>query len=274
MVAGAGWSQPLTIPIADDWPSGFYEILMSNSVTSTSVFFVVREDEPGSTSDILMIDTATTQIAYNGWGGRSLYNNRPPASRKSSSVSLLRPNQHKMPYQERRFVRWATYMGINLEYASSLDLHNNPALLDPYSTVVTVGHAEYWSKEMRDTFDAFVRRGGNAMILSGNTMYWQVRFEDNQMVCYKDPGTDPLIGINNALVTDNWFDEPINDPENRSIGVSWRNGGYVNWGAFLPAAQGYGGLTVAREQHPLLAGTGLINGEESGPRAYDRRLRS
>ncbi len=44
---------------------------------------------------------------------------------------------------------------------------------------LSVGHDEYWSWGMRDALDAFTDAGGNAAILSGNTCFWQVRFDDD-----------------------------------------------------------------------------------------------
>ena len=45
--------------------------------------------------------------------------------------------------------------------------------------MLSVGHDEYWSWGMRDRADEFVEAGGGWAILSGNTCFWQVRYEDD-----------------------------------------------------------------------------------------------
>ena len=92
-----------------------------------------------------------------------------------------------------KFTIWAGRQDIPLGQASTMDLHTDPGLLSNYKIVVFAGHSEYWSKEMRDNLENFLAAGGNAMILSGNTMWWQVRFEDKKMIAYK-LHPDPLAG--------------------------------------------------------------------------------
>ena len=51
---------------------------------------------------------------------------------------------------------------------------------------------------MRDALDAHVAGGGNAAIFSGNTCFWQIRFEDDgrAMTCfkYRAGAEDPVLG--------------------------------------------------------------------------------
>jgi hypothetical protein len=44
--------------------------------------------------------------------------------------------------------------------------------------VLTLGHGEYWTKEMRAAFDAARDAGTNLAFLGSNTAYWQIRYED------------------------------------------------------------------------------------------------
>ena len=54
---------------------------------------------------------------------------------------------------------------------------------------------------MRDNVEAFVRRGGNLAVFSGNTCWWQVRLEDDgrTMVCYRDAVADPMSTVEPGL---------------------------------------------------------------------------
>ena len=43
-------------------------------------------------------------------------------------------------------------------------------------------------------------------------MWWQVRFEDDQMIGYKSAASrrDPMVGIDNSVVTDNLASDIVN----------------------------------------------------------------
>lgn len=261
--AGARWQPSLSFKIPEHWHSGIYTITLSTSNDTKLLNFVVKPSEPATQSSILLLDNATTQAAYNNWGGKSLYEHNSNEGR-ARKVSLFRPRQNGSSKKELRFVRWADHMGIAIEHASQLDLHYDPQLLSHYQTLVITGHSEYWSKEMRQHFDTFIANGGNAVILSGNTMWWQVRIEDGQLVCYKNADQDPMSQIDPSQVTDLFHRAPVNNPENNSIGLSFRNGGYVNYGEHYPAEEGYGGYEISLAAHRFLAGTGLLNGDQLG----------
>jgi hypothetical protein len=219
---GFGWpATSFTVP--PEWPSGLYRV----DAGGTAFHFVVRARDPGSSSPILLVYPATTGQAYNDAGGASLYE-FISGSRVAPRVSFDRPGG--LDYQrEVPFARWFDAAGIATEACTSLDLHADPNLLGAYRLVVSMGHDEYWSKEMRDSLEAFVTAGGNAAFFSANTCWWQVRFErDNRvMVCYKDAAADPLSGVDDSRVTVNWADAPVNRPENSLTGVGWRLGAQV-----------------------------------------------
>lgn len=266
---GPDWNSSLEIVVPAEWPSGVYEFLVqgrnqAQQLVQERLNFIVRASSPGQNSNILVVDDALTVNAYNGWGGRSLYEFNSASGIPGVKVALKRPGNFSANEELIEFVHWAAAMGYELEWAADYDLHKIPGLLENYETIVIVGHSEYWSRAMRNAFDAHTANGGNALILSGNTMWFQVRFEGDQMVCYKNYLDDPLLNIDDALVTTNFFDEPVYDPENRSIGVSWRHGGYVNLGGHYMAADGWGGYIVADPDHELLAATGLMAGEMFG----------
>jgi hypothetical protein len=58
-------------------------------------------------------------------------------------------------------------------------LHRDPGVLRDYKAVVIAGHNEYWSLPMYRGTDAFLRRGGNLVVLSGNSVFWRVSFDDD-----------------------------------------------------------------------------------------------
>ena len=265
---GAAWEAPLTISIPGDWESAYYEIRLYGLDGSYSKLnFPVRQSIPGSRSTILVLDSAPTTVVYNGWGGKCGYSSCSINNERGSRLSLHRPGNHRVIDREKKFVAWLDYMNIEAEYASGLDLQTNPVLLDDYSTIFIVGHSEYWSLEMRNRLDQFIQGGGNVMILGGNTMWWQIRYEDEKIIIYKNRNDDPMTGVDDSIVTVRWFDTPVNNPENSTIGISFRNAGYVNAGTILPSSAGYGGFWITNPEHELLAGTGLADNEILGQQA-------
>jgi hypothetical protein len=155
------------------------------------------------------------------------------------------------------FLRWLERNGFGVECCTSLDLHEDPDCLSGYQLLLSVGHDEYWSKEMRDQVERFIDNGGNVAFFSGNVCWWQVRFEDGNrtMVCYKSALEDPLSGVDNGRVTVEWYSAPVARPENPLTGVSFRNGA----GIWQPCNSSMGEKTyqVRFANHWVFAGTGL-----------------
>jgi len=179
---------------------------------SVAIPFVVRARQSGSQSNILVFVNDTTYEAYNFWG-RCLYGFRSFGESNYTSpgagdglrpwafrVSFRRPFIGEAPYVgtkwtywEEPLAKWLSRLEIDVEWATLVDLHNEPNLLDAYSMVVSTGHAEYFSNEMYDRLQAFIARGGNAAFFSGNNCWWRIRIEDggDTIVCYKDRTFDP-----------------------------------------------------------------------------------
>jgi hypothetical protein len=144
-------------------------------------------------------------------------------------------------------------------------------LLDHYQLVVSVGHDEYWSAPMRDNIERFISKGGNLVVLGGNSITWQVRFEDEgtEMVSWKEAyREDPLYHPegNNSLVSTLWIHPLVNRPENQLVGAGTMFGCMqCSKGQYM---DGSGAFTVYRPDHWVFAGTGLKQGTQFG--AKDR----
>ena len=260
--------------------------------------FVVRTANRGSQSKILLCIADTTYQAYNFWGGRSLYGFRARGYRVWSAgsttddpnleqipralrVSFRRPHdplhdpdfpapeegqpdqhvQEKWKFWEVPLIRWLTRQQIAVEFCTSIDIHENSELLKSYRLLVSIGHDEYWSKEMRDYVEAFIAGGGNVAFFSGNVCWWQVRFENNNdtMICYKDARFDPFNPSQPELVTVNWYDKPLQRSEARMTGVSYRGtpAPYPGW---VLCQQ----FVVQDKDHWILINTGLSNDDFFG----------
>ncbi len=260
------WGSGYTINIPASWKSGLYRLTLSNNAGSSVEYLTVRQKQPGSNAKILILNGDTTKFAYSPIGGKSLYSFNSNGGVKATSVSLDRPVGVGTWTEYVQFISWMNTQGIGYESASMLDMQRLPALLENYDLVIIPDHNEYWSKEMREVWDQYLAKGGNAAILSGNTMWWQIRVEDDQMVCYKSAAADPLYGVDNSRVTVNWYNTPLNRPENTSTGVSFRHSGYHNFQTFYPVGANTtnGKYQVKAAGHWAFTGTSLANGDYFG----------
>jgi len=294
---GCGWPVALEIP-AVGWGSGYHAVTVTAGDERADAFVVVRPD-PSEPAPILLVLSTTTWHAYNDWGGPSLYTggtrvsfDRPLAKGflvKPEPIGRMmqpEPDREAMGFRrwarplglsewcggtgwftyERTFTRWAEANGYRLDVAVSQDLELHPEILDAPRLVLSVGHDEYWSWGMRDALDAFVERRGNAAILSGNTSFWQVRFDPSHrgMTGYKyRADEDPVVGTaDERFLTGCWSDRRIGRPETSTIGLTFTRGGYSKYG--LGAAESSGAYTVHRPEHWAFEGTGLEAGREFG----------
>lgn len=83
---------------------------------------------------------------------------------------------------ERHLHVWLEREGYAHDVVSDIDLHRDPALLARYRTVIINGHSEYWSLPAVEGLDDYLRRGGTAVVLSGNTMYLRVSYDEELTV--------------------------------------------------------------------------------------------
>lgn len=305
---GCAWPVALEVAIGDDWASGYYEVLLTATVagrvTEGRAFFVVRPPADGDRSILLVLGTNTWH-AYNDFGGTNLYNggtqvsrqrpmaagylHKPPgAGRRVASVHPPDPQiathvgylflnglsqwggSAGWPNWEEPFVAWAEAAGYRFDVATNADLDERPELIDRYRLLLSVGHDEYWSGAERDAVEGFIADGGNVAFLSGNTSFWQVRFEGTEletMVGYKQRfEADPVYGTDRiGELTSIWSDHLIGRPENAMTGVSFSRGGYARIGRRVP--NGSGGYTIHRPGHWLFEGTGLEYGDLLGAAA-------
>ena len=74
---------------------------------------------------------------------------------------------------EKPFAQWAEQQGYTLDYATQHDLHQRPELLNSYACVITVGHDEYWSRDMRLALEKLYRTRGKLCPL-----WWQLLLAD------------------------------------------------------------------------------------------------
>jgi hypothetical protein len=154
------------------------------------------------------------------------------------------------------FVAFAERSGFSVDYQTDIDTAQDPSTLNGYRLVISLGHDEYWSKEMRDAFEAALARGQNLAFLGADIAEWQIRYDDlgRTVVEYRDAGLDPSPDPATKTTRFRSLDDPR--PECRLLGVSF-DGGILAYGEphhdFVVTADG--------AADPWLAGTGFHAGD-------------
>lgn len=258
----AGWTSTFTVATRNGdgtpWLTGVYLVLLTKEDDSqTYCVFILRDDTRDAEVGV-QFPTATYQ-AYNDYGGESLYRSSHGLSGgKARKVSLDRPIAREFGYgtgsfifQEHEAVIWLEDHGYDVEYQSSSDTGGPNGRIGNHRLFMLVGHEEYATWEEFDRLESALARGTNLAFLTGNTLYWQIRYENNGrvIVCYKDRvNEDPI--TNRRLLSTRFRNPPVDRPENQLVGTM-SDGSYIE----QPAD-----WVVTNEDHWVYANTGLRNG--------------
>lgn len=245
-----------------DWVSGIYlaKLTGMSSGKQSYIIFVIRDDS--RPSDLLFQSSVTTYQAYNSWGGKSTYPSGSIGERWAYKVSFNRPYAraaHPLAASgvgagdfltatsihrtspispagwEYNMVRWLERQGYDVSYSTNIDTHTDRTWWKRHKAWLSVGHDEYWSREMRSHVEEARERGLGLGFFSSNTCYWQIRLEPSPvtgqphrtMVAYKEAAAtqDPYAldddPSNDELVTGQWRESPVNEAEESLIGVMY-----------------------------------------------------
>ncbi len=242
---GFGYKYPIKFTIPD-LKSGFYFI-------NNTIPFVVRSREKKL---MTLVYPSNTINAYNNSGGKSLYSYNSTNDKESNSASFMRPTPFSDEYASPEFYKWIhSKYGENINYICDKDL-DNLNNFNHSEILLLPGHNEYWTRKARVNFDNYIDNGGHSIIMSGNTMWWQIRYDstDNQMICYRDFDKDKTTNI--LLKTIRWNDSRLNYSITSSIGADFSNGGYGT-----KEDNGFDGYKIIEPNSPLLEGTNLKFGD-------------
>jgi hypothetical protein len=165
---------PTQISIDAKTPPGQYLIKLSNNLrAATFVPFMVYGDAP---SDATFVSSVLTWQSYNQWGGESLYKGADGARETAATVVTFdRPydgdGSGQFRYMEQPLLNLMEKVGLDINYVTDFEVHNNPAVFKSTKSIIVGGHSEYWTVAMRDSIDAAVAAGVNLVAFGGNTAY-------------------------------------------------------------------------------------------------------
>lgn len=252
--------KPQTITTQSPWEEG-YGYLPTATYTipnlksgmyfwENKIPFIIKE--PTKKADIVVLYPTNTQNAYNSAGGKSMY-----SEESAVSASFLRPFSNFSHGYAINYMKWIFENTSNsISYVSDRDFDDYYEIANAKLIILT-GHSEYWTRKARENFDRFVDSGGNVLILSGNTMWWQVRYSEDgsKMICYKNAVPDPF--VNPLLRTINWIEPSLAYPVIPSIGAVFTDGGY---GRSYPD-RGWNGFKIVTASPSVFSGTGMVRGD-------------
>ncbi len=280
------WQPSLSFTVSDAWVQGQYLLkLVGSGGQQAYVPFTVWD--PSSHATYVIMSGVLTNQAFNAFGGYDLYQgatpcapNVYPCSTRARVVSFDRPyaegdGASSYLTLEYPLTRFAEMHGLDVTYWTDITLSTNGNLLTNHKVLISPGHDEEWSLEMRQAAEAASSRGVNLIFFGASPVLRKVRLEpsplgpDREMVNYRDPASDPLLGVDDAEVSQNWWGQlPAGHPDSELVGADYV--GYYNEGSFP--------LVVSEPSSWLFAGTGLtagstISGVLTGDfQAYDPSL--
>jgi hypothetical protein len=246
---GFGYQESVTFTLPS-LPSGVYLVEGTIPVIVKTAGY---SPTPSQQPEVVILYPTNTIAAYNAIGGRSMYSQPVPAP----IVSFHRPMggaESNYAFFD-AFLEWLTDdpLPYSTGYIADIDLEDY-STLDGVKVLVVIGHSEYWTRQARENFDQFVLSGGNVLLLTGNNMWWQVRYSNDlhQMICYKEV-PDPI--ANPMLKTINWTRSSLKYPTVLSVGADFPHGGF---GLGYPDK---GGFRVLSPNSPVFRGIFIRKGD-------------
>lgn len=260
------WPVTLTVRPNPGWAPGLYMLRFhpdaSTHLADTYQSLVVPTS--GKPSTYLAVESDMTQLAYDAYGGSSLYFGPARPATRANEVAAREwvASVHRglagagLVQLLARDVPLALLLarhGLVADWTTDTLLDAAPAQLRGRTTVVLPGHSEYWTRRAYDGLSAAVAAGTNLAVLGANEIYWQARVVRDRrgavaaMVVYRRAALDPT--TDRSDTTTQWQDAPLGrDPANLT--------GLGKGGVGIT-----GSATVADAPAWLLAGTGLRRGD-------------
>jgi hypothetical protein len=186
------WERTVRFDVPRDWTSGVYVAKMTRQESFGAqqyLVFIVKSRQP---ADVLFMCADLTWQAYNKWPGKnSLYDDGTPElwyTGPNVRVGFNRPyakycqvidaphtgGSGSFLLWEFPLAFWLEAQGYNVSYCSNLDLHLDETILQRHKLLLSVGHDEYWSREMYDNVMKARDDGLNIAFLSGNAVYHEI----------------------------------------------------------------------------------------------------
>jgi len=245
------WEVSVTLTVPDDWESGVYLAKLSRAENlaygvQSYITFVVKTRRR---ADLLFQVSDITWQAYNKWPGNdSVYTDgtpnvwyqgtevrasfdRPYAKYCQILDAPLSLGSGEFLLWEYPMAFWLEEQGYDVAYCSNMDLHLDAEVLTRCKAFLSVGHDEYWSREMFENVIAARDAGMSIGFFSGNSVYWEIEFHESEV------GGAPCRVFSRKRLFDG--------EEARLMGVTSYGPGYGDWVVTNPGHWIYEGMGVS-----------------------------
>lgn len=167
-------ASPKSITVDSTMLPGQY-LLKLRALNRASAFVPLVVTGSGA-NDLTFVSSVLTWQSYNQWGGESLYKGADGKRETAASVaSFDRPydgdGSGQFRYMEQPLITLIEKNGLDINYATDLEVDSKPGVFAQTRTIVLGGHSEYWTQNMRQQFENAVASGTNLLIFGGNTGY-------------------------------------------------------------------------------------------------------
>ena len=245
---GAKWTSSVDLPIPTTWDSDLYIIQAIDKNLKFNAAITVHN--PNQEHDgILVLEPNLTRYAYNNWGGKSLYGYNSTDSLATETISSQRVNDGFQP-ESLKLDRWLNEHKHRVDYANMTVFDDDAFSLNPYKIILIVGHNEYWSRKSKERFEKFILGGGHALVLSGNTMWWETISHEDQHTVLKVVGDAQMDSLHFGM-TD----------LHRILGVNFDNAGYITDFDNSMKNNGNGGFRIHDPEHWTMTNTNVKRSE-------------
>lgn len=186
-----------------------YDTTRNVQIYGTYIPFVVRQSPNSIGSKLLFKTSDLTWVAYNMFGNWNLYRGNGSFSPDSRAykASYNRPWQNRLHPpdghpsnflfgSEFAMLFWLEKQGYDVSYCSCQDIedmHRDSILVPPtdstgtdsrpapppFKVLLSVGHDEYWTQDMKNAFEHAREKGVHLAFFSGNEIFWRVLWEEN-----------------------------------------------------------------------------------------------
>jgi hypothetical protein len=223
---GCNWHVTHSIPVDSKYSPGYYTIeYESDSEIVYSNFIVENHSE----SNIAILVPISTWVAYNDWGGKSLYKNYLEP-KTVYYVSTQRPFRNAIDRAESNI---SNFFIENYDATLIPDfyLETEMELLNGYEIIVLSYHCEYFSEKMYDNLNHLVKSEKKSLIsLGGNQVYWKTQWNDDYsiMECRKD-----LTSFDNSVFDyGGMWRHHLNKSEHNLLGVRFTEAGMDSYAPY------------------------------------------
>jgi hypothetical protein len=197
---GCGWPYTYRWKLPDSLPGGYYRFRLLHPEDTFASAFLLQAREAAQ-APVAMLAPVSTWLAYNRWGGRSLYYNGDTAAtnyhvaweRPLTSLhfdSVVNPadggNIHDLQI-EANIYRWLAQQARVAVYPD-FALETMPPGLAQAELIVLAFKNEYVSRAMYNRLEALVARGRSLLALGANQVYWRAEWDSAHRIltCRKD----------------------------------------------------------------------------------------